>query len=320
MVAQPDLLTEKMLWMTDRLRRAQRSALRDGADPAPLLEAQGHLYAAQSSHAQGRRAPAGFPLQHLRQEVYQHLLRAERTLDLSGSPAGRGRRGIPLVSRDLTLLVDPGRGGQVVELSDKVAARNLLDGQAGLRDHLFPAGAGLESFLRGDAPEARGFAGGRYRGRLKRSRSSVQAVLSRRGALPAPGDGAVSYTKSVEISSSGRRVRVRQHLRGGARRQRFLFATEIGLGLKDAHVNRIGEAAGIRRFAVVDPAARLQVSWSFSRPARLWHFPVESGAGLHRVYQGVRLTWLWPVELGPRRCWEVRWEMTMGSPHVPGQA
>lgn len=326
MIREADLLMEKMLWVSGRLKRAQRTARAEAADPASLREAQGHLYAAQTSQARARRVPEGFLFQQARADVYRHLLRAERTLDRLGrpAPAARGRGGILLASGELTLRVDPRRGGQIVELSDKTAARDLLDVQAGparagrraaLVDHLLPEGAGLESFLREDPRgEARGFSGGRYEARVKRSGRSVQAALTRGGVLPAPASGPIAYTKTVELS--GRVVRVRQRLQTrSSRRQGFLFVTEINLGLKDAHVNRTGEAAGIRRFAVVDPAAGLQVSWSFGRPARLWHFPLESGSGLDRVYQGVRLAWVWPVTMGPRRSWEVRWEMSIGAPH-----
>ena len=97
------------------------------------------------------------------------------------------------------------------------------------------------------------------------------------------------------------------------RRATFLFGSEQVLSLKDAHVNRVGEADGIRRFSVVDPAARLEVSWAFSRPARLWHFPLESVRGEERVYQGICLVWLWPVTLEPGRSWAVRWELSVGE-------
>ena len=331
---------EKMLWVSDRLERTRRTARADAPDLASLREAQGHLYAAQSGQAQGRRVPDGYRFQQARQDVYRHLLRAERVLDrmerasvlsrgAPGRPAAYGRGGLLLISRDLTLLVDPDRGGQIVELSDKVTARNLLDVQAGpvppvrraaLVDHLLPEGTGLDPFLRGRSGEASGFSSGRYEGRVKRSGSSVQAVLMRKGTLPAPGSSAVAYTKTVALSPTARTMRVRQRLRTlSSRRQSFLFATEINLGLKDAHVNRVGEADGIRRFAMVDPAARLQVSWSLGRSARLWYFPLESGSGLDRIYQGVRLAWVWPVRLSPRRTWEIRWEMTIGTPDGAAQ-
>lgn len=300
---------EKMSWISRRLKLSP--------DPAPLREAQRHLYAAQTAQAQGRRAPEGFPLQHSRQETSRHLLRAERVLDLADGPRAKAVAGYPsgggflLVSGDLTLRMDPHRGGRIAELSDKVAARNLLEG---LTDRLLPEGASFGDFLGGEAREIGGFSRGRYEWRLSRSRSSVRALLTRISSLP--GGGSITCSKTVTIPSSGRALRVSQKLSvSSSRRRNFLFVTELKLALKDAHVNRSGEAAGIRRFAVVDPAAGLQVSWSLVRPARLWHFPLETGAGFQRVYRGVRLAWVWPVALGPRRSWETEWEMTIGAPH-----
>lgn len=309
-----------MLWVSGRLDRAQKAARAEGPGPASLREAQGHFYAAQSSQAQGRRAPEGFLFQQARADVYRHLLRAERALDsIESAPAwpAKGRR-LLLSSDELTLVVDPDRGGQIVELSDKSAGRSLLDVQAGpaaparrsaLVDHLLPEDTDFERFRKGWTRPARLFSGGRWEAKIRRERPTrARAVLTRTGA--------VACTKTVELS--GRTVRVRHQLRAGsARRQTFLFATEINLALKDAHVNRAGEARGVRRFTVVDPAAHLQVAWAFNRPSRLWHFPLESGTGLDRVYQGVRLAWVWPVRFGPGRTWEVRWTMTIGAPDGP---
>lgn len=304
---------EKMSWISRRLK--------ESPDPAPLREAQRHLYAAQTSHAQGRRAPEGFPLQRSRRETSSHLLRAERVLDLAGGTRVKPAAGYPpgggflMVSGDLTLLIDPHRGGRIVELGDKVSARNLVDGRGGaaLTDRLLPEDTSFGGFLADKTREIGGFSRGRYEWKLSRSRSSVRAVLTRAASLP--GGGSITCSKTVTIPSSGRVVRVSQKLSvSSSRRRDFLFVTELNLALKDAHVNRSGEAAGVRRFAVVDPAAGLQVSWLLGRSARLWHFPLETGAGFRRVYRGVRLAWAWPVTLGPRRSWETEWKMTIGAP------
>lgn len=225
----------------------------------------------------------------------------------------------------MALLIDPLHGGQIVKLSDKESRRNLLDtrtgpagapGRALLVDHLFSGETGLGAFARDEAAEFGDFSGGRYECRLTRSSRSLRADLSRKG-ISRMGESRlpVTYSKSIELPSAGRLLRVRQALKNSSSRpQAFLFATEMNLGLKDAHVNRTGEAAGIRRFEVVDPSAGLRVSWSLGKPARLWHFPLETGVGMERIYQGVRLAWVWPVQLAPRRSWEVRWEMSIGAP------
>jgi hypothetical protein len=89
----------------------------------------------------------------------------------------------------------------------------------------------------------------------------------------------------------------------------FLFGSEMHLEMLDAHFNRLGEAPGVRRFSVVDPLARKEVCVTLSRPARLWHFPIEgvsgNGASAQRVYQGLCMTCLWPVRLAPGGSWRV---------------
>ena len=271
-----------------------------------LREAQRHLYAAQSCNAYGR------------QDVYRYLLKAERTLDeLEPKGLERIRGRILLRSSWMTLLVDPDRGGRLLELSDKVAERNLLDGlPGGCVEHAFSLETQVQSRARGKAKELSDFPAGRYQARVDRVRGAVRATLSRQGWIRLDGgQRRLKIHKGIALSTKERRVVLTHRLvNGSTNHLHFLFGCELPLNLKDAHVNRTGEAPGVEQFAVVDPAARLQVSWSFSRPARLWFFPLETGTGPSRSYQGVSLTGIWPVRLRPRGSWQVRWEVSVGAP------
>lgn len=125
----------------------------------------------------------------------------------------------------------------------------------------------------------------------------------------------LTVKKSVRTVKGERGKIIRYHLTNASgQRLKFLFATQTVLDLKDAHVNRMGEANGVRRFAVVDPIRRLQVSWALSKAARIWYFPLESGQGMRRTYQGVSLSYLWPLTLAPRGSWEVTFRMKVGPP------
>ena len=136
------------------------------------------------------------------------------------------------------------------------------------------------------------------------------------GRAQALKDLPLTVKKSVQTVKGRREKIIRYHLtNASSRRLKFLFAAQTVLDLKDAHVNRMGEADGVRRFAVVDPIRRLQVSWALSRAARLWYFPLESGQGMRRTYQGVSLSYLWPLTLAPRGSWEVTFQMKMGPPN-----
>lgn len=246
----------------------------------------------------------------------QQLQRESRKRRISAWPAPSDGSGgqILLRSQAFSLLLDPRRGGRLLELSDRQSARNLLE--SGWIDHLFPAGTGVEEFARGRARELSNLFSSAYEAQVEESESSTQAVLSRAAEL---GKGktaqALLVRKTVALPAGGRRVMFSHSFTNvSARSMEFLFASEMTLRLKDAHVNRIGEAPGVKRFAVLDPAARLEAGLSFSRPARLWHFPVETGSGLQRVYHGVKLAGVWPVRLAPKKSWQLKWEFTVEEP------
>ena len=193
--------------------------------------------------------------------------------------------------------------------------------RAGWIDHLLTPGAQLQEFVHGkrEETETGDFLEGRYESRMKQAAGSVEAVLTRNGTVTVSGDPQpLSLTKKIRLTGRGRAVAVSYQLVNTSnRRLEFLFGNESSFSLKDAHVNRIGEADGIERFAVTDPAAHLQICWAFSRPARLWYFPLEtvsdSDRGMERTYQGVNLTFLWPLTLEPNGSWTVSWRFQIES-------
>lgn len=209
------------------------------------------------------------------------------------------------------------KGAWLTELSDKVSGRKLVDartrrgGAAGLPgwvDHLLPAGCGVRAFADGKVREAVKWERFPWRERTEQSSRQVRAVFSSRSPE-------LEIEKSVTFSRTGRTLQFTQGLRNRtARPVSFWYGTEFNWNLKDAHVNRIGETPALKRFSVVDPLARLQISWLFSRPARLWHFPREArSAREERVYQGVSVTSLWNLSLAPRGSWSARWSLTVGE-------
>lgn len=138
--------------------------------------------------------------------------------------------------------------------------------------------------------------------------------LYRRRARPM-NDLPLEVKKAVRKSGGRKNLKIHYRLTNtSSRRLKFLFATQTTLPLKDAHVNRVGQAQGILRFAVVDPMRRLQVSWVLSKAAHLWYFPLESGRGMRRLYHGVSLSYLWPLTLSAGDSWEVTYRMKVAPP------
>jgi len=191
--------------------------------------------------------------------------------------------------------------------------------RAGLMDHLLPSDSEVASFSRGVVEELGDFLEGPCEGRLQRSASSACAVLSRQGHVRLHGEEhPLRLRKTVTLTAKDRLVTVTHQLVNSSTQPlSFLFGSELNLGLKDAHVNRTGQAQGIRRFALVDPSLRLKVSWVLHREARLWYFPLEtvsnSERGMERTYQGVSLTFLWPISLEARGSWKVSWSLKVES-------
>ncbi len=211
-----------------------------------------------------------------------------------------------LRSPALTLVLDSRAGGVLRELSDKKSGRVLL--HSGWVERLLDPRARVRDFARGLARELPALPPGPCSARVEEGKGFVRSVLSRRTP-------ALQAAKTVTLPHRGRRALFAHRLTNvSGRPAEFLFGTGLTLNLKDAHVNRTGEAAGVRRFSVLDPAARLEVRWQFSRPARLWYFPLETGSGARRVYRGVELTWLWPVKLQPGESWQVRWQWEVEEP------
>lgn len=334
MILQADPLQEKLDWLSRQVQRAGTSLARGhpGQRGVLLRQAQRELYAACSRHPLAEAEAGGARLRGFRQEVYRSLLRAERSLDRlqpqllrRGWPERLGGN-LLLRSRWMTVRIDPERGGRLLELSDKTAERNLLEltpaaaAEGGRTTALRPVGlagetilspdAQVQRFARGREPELSDLGTGRFAARVARRSGSPHAVLVREGRLRLEGGQRLRLTKTITLPARGSGVRFTYRLENlSARPMRFQFASGLSLNLKDAHVNRTGEVSGVRRFSVSDPAARLELALAFSRPARLWHFPLEAGSGLQRIYRGVRLTGTWPVRLAAGRSWQVQYAL-----------
>ena len=244
-------------------------------------------------------------------ERMQRLQRETRKRRISAwMPPAEAEGGAPgqvlLRSPALTLVLDSRRGGRLLELSDKKSGRVLLN--SGWIDHRFGPRARLRDFAEGRFHELPALPAGSCSARVEEGKGFIRSILDRRTPL-------LQVAKSVTLPTRGRRVLFAHRLTNlSGRRMDFLFGTGLTLNLKDAHVNRVGEAPGVRQFAVLDPAARLEVRWRFSRPARIWYFPLESGSGARRVYRGVKLTGLWPVKLPPGKSWQLQWQLEIGEP------
>ena len=80
-------------------------------------------------------------------------------------------------------------------------------------------------------------------------------------------------------------------------------------GREDVALDSTGEIEATDALRLVLDWMAMDVRMAFSRPATVWHFPVEtislSEGGFERVYQGSCVLPHWPVRLAPGESWSV---------------
>jgi len=87
-----------------------------------------------------------------------------------------------------------------------------------------------------------------------------------------------------------------------------LRSTSVKLGDLATRV----DVEGVRRFGLADGWQQLDIGITFSEPARLWTFPLEtvsqSEAGFEAVYQGSVVLTHWTVVLERGESWKLKLE------------
>jgi len=185
-----------------------------------------------------------------------------------------------------------------------------------LRERFFRSTDGIRTFANGRTPEAIGWHIRHGLGLGCATCGDGDTVKRNEDAVVRIGRGKqfVRGARTFFIKNGGDEVFVRYRLNNPSSRPiRFRFGSEMDLGLLDAHFNRVGEAIGLRRFALVDPMSRKTVAVSLSRPARVWHMPLEdvrsNGRHLERSFRGIRIACVWTIRLRPHGTWSVSMEI-----------
>ncbi len=129
-----DEMYARMMMVSRRLAELQAT----GDTSETLLQARDELYRGQCNCSYWHGAFGGIYLPHLRNAVYQHLIRADGLLEQAGGRTGEwieavaddfnfdGRREVCLANDRLVALLSPSRGGQLYELDVRAIEHNLL--------------------------------------------------------------------------------------------------------------------------------------------------------------------------------------------------
>ena len=264
-----DRVHKKMLQVSGLLQTLGRgrSLFGGGKKEEDLKKARLELYRGQCGCVYGEKS---IDLDHSRQAVYSHLIKAEREIErlsrggrpfveLTISDFDKDGEDEVILSNDLlNLYFSPARGGALFELDYKPKAINLVDTKFSLVDNFFgPDESGISDF-----------ASGRYHFLPRRQGAEVNLRLSREGRVQgAP----VKVEKSVSLFGKHSIFTVEYEVSNlGSDPDEFWFGIELNLG------------------KLVDEGSGFEVLFEFDKPALPERFPS------------------WKFKLEPKQAWRLR--------------
>lgn len=313
-----DQMHKKMCYVSNKIERLSKAA--ENKNKKQLEEAKRELYKGQCNCAYWHGLFGGLYLYHLRQAVYNHLIKAEKITDQLLHGSEKEWLDIKRVDYDLdkrdemimeneafSLYLDPGEGGVIKELDYKPLSSNLINTLSRRREPYhkkilkrklyydkFPRYCLRDHFTNSAYQERGGFADGKYT--VKRKGNGI--LLERKAKLL---KAEFKLSKQIEIRSR-KRIEVSYHLKKyGSREDDILLGIEFNLTLPALNspryryfsktnflggLDKEGSLNEVDSFAICDSEKELGVSFNFSRKAKgLWYFPVMSISQSEKDYQ-----------------------------------
>lgn len=184
-----------------------------------------------------------------------------------------------------------------------------------LLDHFLKEGTTVRGFAESRYDEAGDFINGEYKYDIRRASGSkgISLGLVRDGSYCVANGEAfkLRIAKTVSIKPGRPEIEIDYRITNLEDKESApWFGIEFNYSLKDPHLNRTGEAGGIKNICVNDQWYGLKMDFGFSDKASLWHFPIEtvsdSEQGLERTYQELSLLFHWNLRLAPRANWGVK--------------
>ncbi len=202
-----------------------------------------------------------------------------------------------------------------------------------LIDHCLPPGKTLEDFQRADYNEAGDFVNQPYAYQVEgQNATGLRLVLRRDGHLWvgevfAP----LRVEKRLRIEGGRTELPIAYTLTNTGPhliKTRFGVEFNFGLlsghapdafyrlpGLDNLHLDAQGEVEDLTELALVHQWFGLEIELRLSRPALLWHMPIEtissSESGFERVYQCSCIMPLWEIGLEPGESWQVEMKFVL---------
>ena len=205
-------------------------------------------------------------------------------------------------------------------------------------DHFLHPDVTLEAFYRCQYGEAGDFVNQPYEYRVETGREGKEPWMAlhlwRDGHVwDGPRFAPLRVEKRIELRAGSTTLRASYTLSnpgGEAVSVRFGVETNWGLlggngptayyeipGADHLPLDSKGEVPEVSRARLVLGWLDMGIGLRWSRPATLWHFPVEtisnSEAGFERIYQGSCVMPVWEVRLAPGESWQVEMECDLGE-------
>jgi alpha-amylase len=183
-----------------------------------------------------------------------------------------------------------------------------------LIDHFLKEGTSVKDFAASRYGESGDFVNGEYTYSVRKEKSGAAALEMLRDGNYYGADGSangIRITKTVSLKPGKAAFDVEYTLANtGSREITPRFGIEFSYSLKDPHLNRVGEASGIRNICVNDQWYGVKAGFEFSKEASFWYFPIEtvsdSEQGLERTYQEIALLFHWDLKLAPGGTWNMK--------------
>jgi len=209
--------------------------------------------------------------------------------------------------------------------------------RAMLLDHFLPPDVTLETFYSAHYNEQGDFVARPYTAQVEKQEESVCLTLRREGTVwlstvPLP----LHVEKAIAVRAASDELAVRYRIRCPATpppAAALRFGVEIDWGIVGGDsehglltvgterraLGEMGEQRGVEHIVVGSTLPELAglVALTLSRPATLWHFPLEavarSEAGYERAYQGTCTLLWWSLRLEDGQPWEVTLQFALAG-------
>jgi len=189
-----------------------------------------------------------------------------------------------------------------IQVTDnKLSERLVYDryGRHGLMDHFLDIGTDLRGFAEGDYAELGDFLDKKYDFRIDRDNKKIALILNGKGSARG---AEIEIMKKITVSRSSSRIIVDYIIKNkSAIRLDAFFAVEFNFVMPGANdpgykikcgrrknsynVDEEIEEKNVKNMSIYDSRGDMPVKMSFSRPARLWHFPVNTVSQSEKAYE-----------------------------------